>query len=398
MLRENPDRFAAEIIDCLAQGSRPTAFLLGAGCPVSVKGAAGQPLIPDIAGLTKAVVTTLEKGENSEPWGRLLSTLTEDGIEEPNVEEMLSRVRGLREHVGQGTVRDLAAQDLQRLEDAICAEVVRVVRVDLPAELTAFHHLAAWAGATERSVPVEIFTTNYDLLLEQALEHRQIPFFDGFVGAHRPFFDLFAVEGDLLPARWARVWKIHGSINWQRVQAGDGFRIWRAEGGGAEVIHPSHLKYDQSRKMPYLAMMDRLRAFLRSPSAVLLTCGYSFGDQHLNDVIAQGLRGNASAVVLGLKRGTLPGAGAARDIASMCTNFRLHARDGALVGGRELRWAEAQEDPGATASPSAVRWISPPTEGGHWKAEFLLGDFAQLGSLLEEVAGKRRGPGETNAG
>lgn len=36
-----------------------------------------------------------------------------------------------------------------------------------------------WISGTGREHPVEIFTTNYDLLFEQALERTHVPFFDG---------------------------------------------------------------------------------------------------------------------------------------------------------------------------------------------------------------------------
>jgi hypothetical protein len=43
--------------------------------------------------------------------------------------------------------------------------------------------------------------------------------------------------------------------------------------------------------MPYLAMLDRLRAFLKQPAGVLIIAGFSFGDDHLNEIIVQGLQG-----------------------------------------------------------------------------------------------------------
>ena len=34
----------------------------------------------------------------------------------------------------------------------------------------------------------EIFTSNYDLIIEKSLEAIRIPHFDGFVGSYEPFF------------------------------------------------------------------------------------------------------------------------------------------------------------------------------------------------------------------
>lgn len=58
-------------------------------------------------------------------------------------------------------------------------------------------------------------------LMEQSLEEMEIPYFDGFVGANNPFFDLRALEDNLIPKHWSRLWKIHGSINWCQKHVGN---------------------------------------------------------------------------------------------------------------------------------------------------------------------------------
>jgi hypothetical protein len=39
-----------------------------------------------------------------------------------------------------------------------------------------------------RDFSKEIFTTNYDLVIEKSLEAIRAPYFDGFVGSYEPFF------------------------------------------------------------------------------------------------------------------------------------------------------------------------------------------------------------------
>ena len=97
------------------------------------------------------------------------------------------------------------------------------------------------------NTPVEFFTTNYDLLLEQALEDCRVAYFDGFTGVRRPFFDIRAMEEDRLPSRWARVWKLHGSLNWYHHPNRGVLRGTQSENELQRVIHPSHLKYEESR-------------------------------------------------------------------------------------------------------------------------------------------------------
>ncbi len=81
-------------------------------------------------------------------------------------------------------------------------------------------NLASWAGRMETHRPVELFTVNYDLLIEAGLEELGVPYFDGFVGVVNGRFapELIeptdAREETRLPAGFVRLWKLHGSTNW----------------------------------------------------------------------------------------------------------------------------------------------------------------------------------------
>jgi hypothetical protein len=225
----------------------------------------------------------------------------------------------------------------------------------------------------------------HDLLMEQALEQRRVPYFDGFVGSNRTFFDLSSIEQDGLPPRWARLWKVHGSVNWWRTPAGDIQRREKGDPSDRQMIHPSHLKYDQSRRMPYLAMLDRLRAFLCGGQAVMVTCGYSFSDQHLNDVIIQGLRGNPNAVCYALifgDRNTVPEVVAR---AKRQANLNLLAADGAVFGTTERPWHSStnNEHPlhslAIQSGAMGLRSTAPESQ-----CKFLLGDFKAFGDFLAQ--------------
>ena len=190
--------------------------------------------------------------------------------------------------------------NLVRLDISVCEQIRKIVSKPLPTSDTAYHTLASWIQAIPRERAVEIFTSNYDLSLEQALEEQLVPYFDGFVGSDSAFLDLDSMMEDDLPARWTRLWKIHGSINWWMTSKQNIRRSRDQVEGEQLLIYPSHLKYDQSRQMPYYAMLDRLRVFLRTEQCVLVTCGYSFADEHINAIISQGLSGNSNAACLGM--------------------------------------------------------------------------------------------------
>jgi hypothetical protein len=346
-----------------------------------------KPLIPDISGLTLAVKSKVCSDNNDEVWQKICDQLKADGNSNPNIEDILSRVRGLKEYAGGVGVLGLTRDKLDVVEKRICEEIKKCVSKKLPNKTTPYHNLASWISAADRSEPVEIFTTNYDLLMEQALEDFRVPFFDGFIGSCQPFFDPYAIEFDNLPPRWARLWKIHGSINWRQ----ENLMVWRSdvETGGDVVIHPSHLKYEQSRKMPYLAMMDRLKKFLNTPSSALIIVGYSFGDQHLNDVIVQGLQGTPSATVFALLYGELNAYIDAVNLAKQRGNLSLIASDGGIIGTKETLWKESSVQPESDSRLNVVEWSRKKRDNDVWRASFKLGDFIFFGLFLQEISGRK---------
>ncbi|MBK6958008.1 MAG: SIR2 family protein [Nitrosomonas sp.] len=312
-----PYRQSKNLLDALASDKTKVAFLLGAGCPASIPHPDGdgiQPLIPAILGLTADVKKKLGESEVYRgSFNIILKRFSEEEPAEPTIENILSHIRALQEVVRDGDIHGLTKTMLAELDEKICEITTVVVGAELPDSNTPYHQLAKWIGGIQRAQPVEVFTPNYDLLVEQAFEAHKIPYFDGFVGSREAFFDLTSMEENAslpvhcLPVRWSRLWKLHGSINWwSRYEDEDkkNLKVVRTGiekpiGGDRQMIYPSHLKYDQSRRLPYLAMLDRLKNFLARGQAVLVTCGYSFADEHLNEVIFQGLRSNPTAICFG---------------------------------------------------------------------------------------------------
>lgn len=303
----------------------------------------------------------------------------------PTIEDILSHIRALQDVVRDGSIDGLDKAILSELDAKICAITTVVVGVDLPKLNTPYHQLATWIGGIQRAHPVEVFTPNYDLLVEQALETHKIPYFDGFVGSKHAFFDLTSMENDTLPSRWVRLWKVHGSVNWWRTKDDEVIRREGHSEGDRQMIYPSHLKYNQSRRMPYLAMLDRLRDFLARGQAVLVTCGYSFSDQHLNEVILHGLRSNPTAICFGLLYGSRSGYPEAVLKAQRHPNLSILAADGAVLGTAERDWRlDEQTDHALHGVSVANKCTAEATAGAPKNCEFLLGDFRNFGDFLAQ--------------
>lgn len=405
MAKHDAYRQIGYIQQALSQNRKPMGIFLGAGCPLAVrvnyqceiesKKERSFPIIPDIAGLTTIITQSLQgNDENPSASDKLLKMMEEDGFTNPNIEDILSQLRALRQVAGKGTVRGFTAKELDCLDVDICKIILDQVGKELSNRDTPYHNLAIWARAIPRIKPIHIFTTNYDLLVEQALEETSCPYFDGFIGSKRAFFDLGTVEDEqLLHPRWCRLWKVHGSINWKIDKDKRVVRSDKVEENEGYLIYPSHLKYDQSRKMPYLAMLDRLKQFLLSQSSVLFISGYSFSDDHINDVIVQGLQSNSTAMTFAFLYGLLDDVKyeKAKQCALQVPNLTLIAFDKGIIGRQIGDWILTNDELIAEVPAHVITKYTKEESDGDVKKEiityeFTIGDFAQFGQFLKEMS------------
>ncbi len=373
----DPYRQIDIIQQALASNKSRIAFLLGAGCPFSINiedGGKKKPLIQDIEKLTKAICENL-KDNNID---KIVARIPLPEGKKATIEDILSHVRLLIEVVGEG-IDDFTKENLEGLEKKICEKITKVVSKELPDNETPYHQLAAWIGGIPRDNPVEIFTPNYDLLIESALESKNIPYFDGFIGSKKAFFDLHSIEHEELPPRWVKFWKLHGSINWWKDPDGKIFRGHSESAENKQMIYPSHLKYEESRRMPYFAMQDRLGHFLASGQAVLVTCGYSFIDKHLNAIILERLSANPRSICFGLLYDDLEKYPEALSRAKETTNLSLIAKNGAIIGCQQMNW-NIKESHTTNHYDFCIERVK--TDSGDDSAKCNIGNFQVLGKFL----------------
>lgn len=353
----DPNRIPMQLGGKLASRSRHICLLLGAGA----SRAAG---LPDLAGLQNRVCELLD-----DEHARRAAEL----FEQRNLEETLSYLRRLASILeGDEELRGFTSKRAHELQDAITHAIIPALDTD-EADVGPFRLLASWVAGGFYAFPVEIFTINYDLLIERGLEESGVPYFDGFVGNLNARFQPELVdtaasgEDRTLPAAFVRLWKLHGSVNWSEQSTGETKRIVRlgtpVGSGSPAAIYPSDEKYDQSRRVPFVVLMDRFRKALAIQETVTLVCGYSFGDQHLNEMLFDAARDHPRSEVLVFCYSDIPGGLAER--ALQTRNLTVFGREEAVIGGVRDRWGESDEIPGI--------WE---------KANFQMGDFACLASFV----------------
>jgi len=360
----NPDQYIGSLRQIIAQGRKRLGLLLGAGAPASISASGGGPLIPTTDGLTNIVLTALDG-----TYGSALRAMKAE-VDPPNIENILSRARSFASIIGKTEVHGLDGSGHKALSEAICDQIGKVVNKTLPTGATPYSELVAWISGTERTHAVEIFTTNYDLLFEQALERAKAPYFDGFTGATEPFFDPSSVANDDLPSRWTRLWKLHGSLGWKNNARNEVIRTGAPT--ATHLVFPEHLKYDQTQKAPYAALFDRLRAFLMEPDTLLLSVGFSFSDAHISARIDECLSANASASVFAFQFKKLDDERYASDIAGRRANMSVYSPDGAMINGISAPWLPGDPPTRDWGPIRATFWDVAP---GRTSPTFVLGDF-----------------------
>jgi len=150
-----------------------------------------------------------------------------------------------------------------------------------------------------------IFSTNYDLFNEIAMDRRGIPYCNGFSGAIERRFNpavfrySLAEQLDISSSKWTAVdnfvylCKLHGSVNWIE-DGGTLFPIREMQETPSNVaarvlIYPTPIKQNASLGSPYADLFREFQRRIVREQSVLFALGYGFGDEHINNIIFQAL-------------------------------------------------------------------------------------------------------------
>lgn len=265
-------------------GLSTTGFLFGAGTSVE----AGYPMMP---GLTRQVVGALDASERSALDEVLAAVgLTYDGVAgEPNVEVIADQVISHGISTQQPRFHALEA----RLRKLITEVILSVASPVLDRHVAFLEALKRRAYG--RAACVYIFTTNYDLLFELAGAEAEVVIETGFIGSVERFFDpqRFGLSCGMRaqtsfaehPVLTVRLIKLHGSVSWV-ARNGSFFERHPDAIAAADqrvMILPRRRKVMDTLHAPHDALFTAARGALGGDCKYLVSCGFSFGDDHIND-------------------------------------------------------------------------------------------------------------------
>jgi hypothetical protein len=370
--------------------SKNIGFFFGAGTSCALG-------IPDIEALTRDVESSLDRNSATilKTVKDDLSTLIEGRA--VNIEDILNQLRRIRELTNESETKEylgVCGKDAMAVDGDICRAIYKIItEKEESASLVTTKRFFAWYNLLNRDFAKEVFTTNYDLVIEKSLEASEIPYFDGFVGSFEPFFwqesvDYLVKTGDLTK-NWIRLWKIHGSLSWfwRFSETTKSYRIIRIGNIGEVsdiknelVIYPSKDKYDSSRKQPFIAYFDRMRSYLLSGELLFAMSGYSFSDQHINEIIFNCMRQNNRLFVIAF----LYNDGELERLYKSCSSYlNLHAfgPTKAIINGELGEWQFNKE----ATKPNEITT----TFWSEDKSQLTLGDFNTLVTFLVASSGKQ---------
>lgn len=293
---------------------RNLSVLIGNGCSIPL----GAPLIGDVGSLTaefkRSGFSLTGAADQAIALETLKIFLPEKGkIGVEPLLTVLSNIQANEKLLGRPTtiqgkvVTAMAAECLERLLKKWLFLKCKAVSDTDDANLRFHEELLRRILLRSTTLPrAKIFTLNYDLLIERALDNLGVLYFDGFLGTinrtlrtESYHYDLY-YPGETTEGRVTRVdrvihlYKLHGSINWRRhgVKGSDVIiRYGRPEDAefGDVMVYPSPLKITEMNGYPYSEMFRHLSSQIHQPQSVLLVIGYRFQDSHVNRLIYQAL-------------------------------------------------------------------------------------------------------------
>jgi len=243
----------------------------------------------------------------------------EDGNIEDQIRTATELIRGL-EILGCTKAKDLQNNlnnVIKEFAESILTTENNIATADKEQRKKAFdvlvNFLLSFSSRTGSRERLNIFTTNYDRLIEVGADLAGIHMIDRFVGTLMPIFRSSRLNIDIHynppgirgEPRYlegvVKMTKLHGSIDWvksdediRRIGLPFGAKSFLPyiQAPGLDdgdylklMIYPNPDKDKETAEYPYVELFHDFAAAICRPNSTLVTYGYGFGDDHINRVI-----------------------------------------------------------------------------------------------------------------
>ena len=283
-----------QLLPNLSSGLDGSCFFFGAGTSVE----AGYPMMSTLTREVVGALTTDQRTALDDALG-FSGKSYDNSSASPNIEEIADIV--IAQMINSGDVRFSALE--ARIRQLITDRILAVTSPTLDYHQRFFEALRKRAFGL--SCCVYIFTTNYDILLETAAALSGVAIETGFCGATDRFFDpgrFHTICGRASPGRFTRepgltvrLIKLHGSVSW--TSHGSTFYERHPEAIASSerrvMILPRRQKVLDTLAPPYDALFGVASRFIGNDCKYIVSCGFSFGDEHINQTLIEpNLRAN----------------------------------------------------------------------------------------------------------
>ena len=297
--------------------AKNVAFLLGAGCSSS-RVDDREVGVPTMAPLAKEFTQSRETDDASFPTTEERELLLHQfGVDisaeeySRNLERLMELLFSLRFALQRSSLESASTQLetvnslIKKVQTFLWTKCTRGAFADGDTTVMALYEsFYRKLVLRDRSLPRPwVFTTNYDLFNETAMDRLGLPYANGFSGVIERRFNpatfryALAEQLDLTSRKWSAVdgfvylCKLHGSISWTEDEHGL-FPIRETadpQDSGNVMIYPTPAKQNSTLGSPYADLFREFQSRIVREQSVLFTMGYAFGDEHINNIIYQAL-------------------------------------------------------------------------------------------------------------
>jgi uncharacterized protein YrrD len=310
------------------------SFLIGAGCSIC----AGLPIMSK---LTNQIYEELIPDKTGNPDEKIAYQLLVEmknrysGLSNISIEDILSEIQDIdaimQRQKAKGVSNPTFPPDsatyelkhtqilLQKIKERIrdiLGEKIKTIKYHRNFCRAIHYDLAKGRKRTKH--PVNYFILNYDTIFEDALALESVSFNDGFVGGATAWWDYSRFGGETVSLGGnrileARVYKLHGSIDWIKPDNSNypiRIRTSLPKGevigtGEHVVIYPSSTKYKETQFDPFAQMIMNFRHYVsQTENHILTIIGYGFNDEHINTEIRDGIRNSNGTLSIIIFLGT----------------------------------------------------------------------------------------------